>query len=232
MRLRRKPWARPELAASPFFIDQPKENRGQWQAAFARKQPLYLELGCGKGSFLAQLAPQHPENNYLGVDIKSEVLVLAKRNAERAYEQAGLPLDNLLLTAQNIELIDEILSPQDVVERIYINFCNPWPRAKHNKRRLTHPRQLKKYQAFLRPQGEIHFKTDDNGLFEDSIEYLQDCGFVITYLTWDLHASNWQGNLATEHENMFSQQGIPIKFLVARWDGAGQTLSPVQPEQP
>lgn len=226
MRLRRKPWARPELAASPFFMDQPKDLRGRWQESFAQKQPLYLELGCGKGSFLAQLAPKNPQNNYLGVDIKSEVLVLAKRNAERSYEAAGLPLENLLLTAQNIELIDEILSPQDVVERIYINFCNPWPRPKHNKRRLTHPRQLKKYQTFLRPGGEIHFKTDDDGLFEDSIRYFQECGFAITYLTRDLHQSDWQGNILTEHENMFSQEGIPIKFLVARFDPLAEAQAP------
>ena len=102
------------------------------------------------------------------------------------------------------------------MERIYINFCNPWSqKAKHRKRRLTHPRQLEQYKTFLAPGGEIWFKTDDDSLFADSVHYFEECGFSIRYQTLDLHHSGFEGNIPTEHEAMFSEQGIPIKFLIA-----------------
>ncbi len=120
--------------------------------------------------------------------------------------------------AQEIGLISEILSKEDVVSRIYINFCNPWPKEKHKKRRLTHMRQLEQYKTFLKSQGEIYFKTDDDELFEESLEYFNEAGFRIKYITYDLHNSDVQGNVQTEHENMFSEQGIKIKFLIAMKD--------------
>ncbi|NRW96055.1 tRNA (guanine-N(7)-)-methyltransferase [Clostridium beijerinckii] len=120
--------------------------------------------------------------------------------------------------AQEIGLISEILSEEDVVSRIYINFCNPWPKEKHKKRRLTHMRQLEQYKTFLKSEGEIHFKTDDDELFEESLEYFNEAGFRIKYITYDLHNSDVEGNVQTEHEKMFSEQGIKIKFLIAMKD--------------
>lgn len=216
MRMRRKPWAGPELAACRFFVNDPQEHRGAWNQWFARKQPIHMELGCGKGSFMAQLSVEHPELNYLVLDIKNEVLVLAKRAIERAYEQKELPVDNVALMSHDIERISLMMAPEDRVERIYINFCNPWPKSKHKKRRLTYPRQLEQYKAFLAPGGELHFKTDDDGLFDDTLIYLKESGIPVTYLTRDLHNSGYQPNLMTEHELMFSNQGIPIKFLIAK----------------
>lgn len=216
MRIRRKPWARPELAACEFFVDCPSENKGKWADAFKKKQPLYLELGCGKGSFIARLASENLDKNFLAVDIKSEVLALAKRNVEKAYAKKELVVDNVLLTAQNIEQIGEILGDDDRVERIYINFCNPWPKPRHKKRRLTHPHQLASYKNFLVPDGEIYFKTDDDDLFDESINYFEKCGFEINYITRNLHDSELVGNIPTEHEKMFSEQGIKIKFLIAK----------------
>lgn len=213
MRMRRKPWARPELAACDFFVDNPKLNRGKWAECFKKQQPLHLELGCGKGSFIGKIAYDHPDINYIGVDIKSEVLAVGRRNIVKLFGEK--PVDNILLTAQNIELIEEIISPEDVIERIYINFCNPWGREKHKKRRLTHIRQLNHYKTFLKKGSEIRFKTDNDELFDESLEYFKECGFEVTYITRDLHNSDVEYNIETEHEKMFSDEGIPIKYCIA-----------------
>lgn len=216
MRIRHKPWARPELEASPFFVQEPDRLRNHWLEQYAKEQPFYLELGCGKGGFMAQAAVLHPEINYLAVDIKYEMLGLARRNIVKAFEAQNRTPDNVLLTAHNIERISMMLGEQDCVDRIYINFCNPWPRMKHKKRRLTHPRQLMQYRSFLKDGGELHFKTDDDPLFDESLAYFQECGFEVIYLTRDLHNSGYEYNLMTEHEKMFSDEGINIKFLIAR----------------
>lgn len=221
MRIRRKPWARPELAACPFFVDSPLENRNRWEGWFPKRQPLHMELGCGKGTFTAQLAAQNPEINYIAVDIKSEVLAVAKREIERIYSQLERPVDNIALMSQDIERIDQMMGEQDKIERLYINFCNPWPKPAHHKRRLTHPRQLEKYKVFLQREARLYFKTDDDGLFRDTLKYLEECGFEVEYHTQDLHRSGYEGNIITEHEAMFSRQGIPIKFLIARQKAPG-----------
>lgn len=221
MRMRRKPWARPELDACPFYVKEPTECRGKWQTIFPRRQPIHLELGCGKGVFLAQLAVKHPEINYIGVDIKSEVLACTRRNLADAYDAAGRTVDNVAILSQDIERISMMLSPEDVVDRIYINFCNPWPTVSRHKKRLTHFKQLAHYQKFLRPGGEtspwgeIWFKTDDDALFQDSLSYFARSGFSVRYLTWDLYSSGFPDNISTEHEQMFVKENIPIKFCIA-----------------
>lgn len=215
MRIRHKPWARPELEASSFFIKEPDSLKNKWLSQFGNDKPFYIELGCGKGGFISQAAFREPDVNFIAVDIKYEMLGLAKRNVEKVFAQGGREPDNVLLTAHNIERIDMMLGEQDVADRIYINFCNPWPRAKHKKRRLTHPRQLMHYRTFLKDGGELHFKTDDDELFADSLEYLKECGFKVKYITYDLHKSGYEPNIITEHEKMFSDEGIKIKFLIA-----------------
>lgn len=216
MRIRHKPWAKPELEASSFFVQNPDDLKGKWLEQFKKKQPLYIELGCGKGGFISQAAYANPDVNFLAIDIKFEMLGLAKRNVEKVFAEHNSSPENLLLTAHNIERIDLMLNENDKTDRIYINFCNPWPRAKHKKRRLTHPRQLTNYRTFLKDDGEIHFKTDDDELFDESIEYFKECGFEIKYLTRDLHISGYEPNIVTEHEKMFSDEGIKIKFLIAQ----------------
>ena len=191
MRIRRKPWARPELAACPFCIDDPENHIGHWHELFPKRQPLHLELGCGKGGFMAQKALQNPQINFLAVDIKSDILGLTKRNIEKAYEQAGKEVDNVRIFAYDIERILQVLDRHDEVERIYINFCNPWPKKKHKKKRLTYPRQLFFYQEFLKDGGEIWFKTDDDELFEESLDYFAMCGFTQEFITYDLAASGF-----------------------------------------
>lgn len=216
MRMRRKPWARPELESCHFFIQKPSEYRGRWKEFFKNDNPIYLELGCGKGTFMAVHGAENPNINYIAIDIKDEVLVLAKRNIEKAYEEKKHELNNVALMSQEIALIDDMLSKEDTVDRIYINFCNPWPKDRHKKRRLTHTRQLEKYKTFLRKEGEIWFKTDDE-LFEESLGYFKDCNLEIKYVTYDLHNSGFEGNVVTEHEEMFTKQGIKTKFLIAEY---------------
>ncbi len=216
MRMRNKPWAKPELEACDYFIKEPELLRGKWAERFAAKQPFYLELGCGKGGFIAQAATGHTDINFLAIDLEYKMLGLARRKVAAAYTEKELPADNILLTAYNIEKIAQLFGEGDCVDRIYINFCNPWPRNKHKKHRLTHPRQLMQYRDFLRADGEIYFKTDDDPLFEESIAYFEECGFRIRYLTRDLHQQALTDNIMTEHEKMFSDEGIPIKFLIAQ----------------
>lgn len=216
MRMRNKPWATPELNACKFFVRNPAQYRGKWHSYFSRCQPIHLELGCGKGLFLAGVAPKHPQINYMGIDLKDAVLAPAKRYIEQAFREENREPDNVVLMPQDIERISDIMAPSDTVERIYINFCNPWPKPKHRKRRLTYPRQLELYKQFLENDGEIWFKTDDDPLFADTLGYLEESGFEILQKTYDLHAENCPDNVMTEHEKMFMEKGIKIKALVAR----------------
>ncbi len=216
MRLRRKPWARPELAACPFYIDNPPEMKGKWRELFGNSNPMHLELGCGKGGFISRVAAANPHINYIAVDLKSEVLALAKRKIEAEFAAAGInEINNVKLMSQNIEQIDNMLASTDQIEKIYINFCNPWPKSPYKKKRLTHGKQLVKYKTFLKVGSEIWFKTDNDELFRESIKYFEENGFIIKYATEDLHASGFTESVQTEHEIMFSEEGIKIKFLIA-----------------
>lgn len=218
MRIRRKPWAKQELEEAKFYIDDPTQYKTKWKQQFKNEnKPLHLELGCGKGSFIAKLASTHTENNYIAADMIEAMLGLSKRNIEQEYKKQKIEIDNLILIRMNAERILETFSNQDTVDRIYINFCNPWPRGKHKKRRLTHTRQLEHYKQFLNNEkGEIYFKTDDNELFEESLEYFKNSGFTITNQTRDLHNNLIFENIQTEHEKMFAEQGIKIKALIAK----------------
>lgn len=215
MRIRRKKWAEKELQEAKFYIDKPEINKGKWNNYFKKEAPLYIELGSGKGLFISTLAVNNKNINFIAVDMIEAMLGLSKRNIEEAY-QSKEP-ENLALIRANVELIDNVFGDGDKVDRIYINFCNPWPKSKHNKRRLTHTRQLEKYKTFLADDGEIYFKTDDDDLFRGSLEYFEEAGFSIIKKTYDLHAEPiWENNIETEHEKMFSEQGIKIKALIAR----------------
>lgn len=213
MRIRCKPWARPELEESSFFISDPKNNKNHWQDVFQNQKPIYLELGCGKGGFASQAVLHWREVNFIAVDIKNEMLVLAKRKIEQALDSAQLTDEQVRVMILNIVNISEVFGEKDNIQRIFINFCNPWNKPKHKKRRLTHTRQLIQYKQFLK--GELWFKTDDDQLFEESLQYFQETGFQIKYLTRDLHNSGFAENLETEHERMFTEEGKNIKFLIA-----------------
>ena len=219
MRIRFKPWARPELEASYFYEDNPEEFIGKWREKFKNKEnELHIELGCGKGSFISELAFRNQDINYIAIDLVDAMLGLAKRKVEEKYKENNLKVDNLILVRYDIERINNIINREDEVKRIYINFCNPWPKSKHKKKRLTHTKQLEHYKEFLKKDCEIYFKTDDDGLFEDSLQYFFDSGFEILKKTYDLHNEDiFDGNnIMTEHEKMFSDEGIKIKALIAK----------------
>ena len=216
MRIRKKKWAEPELSVCDFFVKEPEAHAGKWKSAFKKEQPLYLEIGCGKGGFAGQFAPKYPERNIIALDIKIDMLGVGRRTIVKLFEEAGKKeVDNLLLVNYNVEQLDRIILPEDEIEGLFINFCNPWPRLKHKKRRLTYYKKLQMYKSFLKPGAEIRFKTDDDELFDESLEYFEQSGYEITYLTRDLHASGYEENIVTEHERMFSEEGKKIKFLTA-----------------
>ena len=218
MRIRFKKWARPELEASKFYIDNPEDYKGKWRELFKNPEaPLHLELGCGKGTFMAKLATRDRNVNHIAIDVVDAMLGLAKRNIEAEFKENNMEIDNVYLTRFDIERILLIMDKKDSIDRIYINFCNPWPRGKHRKKRLTHTRQLEKYKEFLANDAEIYFKTDDDDLFRASLGYFEEAGFEIINKTYDLHSEPiWENNIETEHEKMFSKQGIKIKALIAK----------------
>ena len=218
MRIRYKKWARPELEASKFYINNPEEYKGRWKDFFKNKEnPIHLELGCGKGQFMSKLASSNLNINYIAIDLIDAMLGLAKRNIENTYKEKNLELDNIAITRFDIERIPLILDKKDNIERIYINFCNPWPKGKHRKKRLTHTRQLEKYKTFMSEGAEIYFKTDDDDLFNSTLLYLEESDFEVLKKTYDLHSEPiFENNIITEHEEMFSKEGIKIKALVAK----------------
>ena len=218
MRKKKKKWAEPELAVCDFFVKNPEEHAGKWSETFGNGLPLYLEIGCGKGGFAGQFAVKNPDKNIIAVDIKIDMLGVGRRNIVEIFKNEGktdADIKNLLLVNYNVEQIDKIITKDDKIHGMFINFCNPWPRPKHNKRRLTFPKKLEMYKNFLDENAEIRFKTDDDALFADSLEYFEQSGYEIIYKTYDLHNSDVTDNIETEHEKMFSAEGIKIKYLRA-----------------
>lgn len=215
MRIRKKKWAEPELNACRYYIQEPTAFRGRWKEFFGNDHPIELEIGCGKCTFIAEKAKRNPDINYIAVDIKNDMLGVGRRNIERIFAQAEKPVRNIALVRFNVEELDKIIAPEDGIAVMYINFCNPWPRLKHNKRRLTYPRKLTMYRDFLTSDAVIYFKTDDDGLFEDSVGYFEEAKYRIRYITRDLHHSDVTDNIVTEHEQMFTDEGVPIKYLEA-----------------
>ena len=211
MRIRNKPWAKEELAASKFYVQKPENNKGHWKEVFKNPEnSIHLELGCGKGYFVKKAAKQNPKINYIAVDLIDTILGIANRNIIEEFESQEI--ENIALTRYDVEAITNMLDKTDNIERIYINFCNPWPKPRHKKRRLTHTRQLEKYKLFLKPKGEIYFKTDDDELFKESLEYFKAEGFEPIKITYNLNEEpNFWENIETEHEIKFKKAGIKIK---------------------
>jgi tRNA (guanine-N7-)-methyltransferase len=216
MRIRYKKWARPELAECPYYYQDGTENKGHWREKFPREEclinaPVFAELGCGKGAFIAEAAFAHQDVNFIACDIKSEMLAYTRRKTVKRFEETGASPENLILLTLNIEKTDTVFGDSEL-DRIYINFCPPWKRESDYKHRLTHSRQLLQYKKILKPGGEIHFKTDDDKLFEDSLAYFEECGFMTLQIERDLWGSDYTENIVTEHEKMFSEEGKKIKF--------------------
>ena len=209
MRLRHVPWAQELLDAHPNYVPQNlPEIKGHWQDCFARQQPIHLEVGSGKGQFIVEMAKAHPEINYIAMEIQTSVAV---RILERQLED---PVDNLQILNANGSKISEYFAPGEI-DRVYLNFSDPWPKKRHAKRRLTSPEFLKEYQTILPKYGEIHFKTDNRGLFEYSLCSMSQYGMSFVGVWLDLHHSDFEGNIMTEYEEKFSAKGQPIYRLEA-----------------
>lgn len=211
MRVRHKRWAIPEMKKSPYvaFSSLAEELRGHWQSFFAKEQPLHLDLGTGRAQFVMALAQQEETRNVLGVERFSNVLVYGAR----ALEELDLP--NARLLAADMDFGAAYFSP-DEVSSISINFCNPWPKKRHQKRRLTHPRKLRLYEQILVDDGILQVKIDDEDLFRATLEYLATSAFELTHVNEDLAVDEDPHGIVTYYEERWRAQGIPIKFIEAR----------------
>ncbi len=184
-------------------------NTAEELLSFSNGRPLHIEIGCGKGRFIINTALQNPDVCHLAVEQCENVAILAAEQAKRAE------VKNLRFAMKNIALLDEVLS-EGAVSRIYLNFSDPWPKKKRAKRRLTHPDFLRLYKKWLSPEGEIFFKTDNAGLFEFSLNSFAGENFLLSAITFDLHKSDFEGNIMTEYEERFAAEGKPIYRLEAR----------------
>lgn len=204
MRLRNKPWAKDKLAEYPqYVIASPEQYKGNWDKVFQNAQPLHIEIGTGKGRFITEMAKAHPDINYIGIELFDSVIITA---LDRCIE-ANIP-NVKLLNVNATDLMDYFAEGD--VDRIYLNFSDPWPKKRHEKRRLTYKDFLKTYESILVDEGEIHFKTDNQGLFESSLKSFSEYGCLLTYVSLDLHRSDFEGNIMTEYEEKFSQKGNRI----------------------
>lgn len=216
MRLRHITGCEELVAASPYVIHDPAACKGCWkQNDFARDKEIFIEIGMGKGQFITQLAAAHPENCYLGIERYDSVLLKALGKREKLM-QDGISLENLAYMNIDAKELPEIFAPGEV-DRIYLNFSDPWPKDRHAKRRLTSPEFMKIYDLILKPDGIIEFKTDNKGLFDYSVETIPQCGWTLTAVSYDLHhdAAMNEGNVMTEYEEKFSAKGNPIYKLIA-----------------
>lgn len=209
MRLRHLPGAEQMIEESPFVIHEPEKKKGIWNTVFGNDHPIRIEVGMGKGQFITELAAGNPDVNYVGIERYPTVMVKALRKREK------VELSNLYFMCIDARLLAEIFAPHEV-ERIYLNFSDPWPKDRHAGRRLTSPQFMNVYDQVLKPDGRVEFKTDNRGLFDYSLESVPEAGWKITEHSFDLHHSEMaEGNVMTEYETKFSAEGKPICKLIA-----------------
>jgi len=206
LRLRKKPWIAEALAGyTGIILQNPDEElKGKWYALFGNDLPLHVELGTGRGRFVTGMAEQFQGRaNFVGIEAQRDVLYDA---ALKVREQQ---LNNVRLLLFNVNDLLTVFTTGEI-DRLYINFCDPWPKNRHAKRRLTHIRFLEKYRTVLKAGGQIWFKTDNRSLFDFSLEQFGEFGLTVDNISYDLHNSGFNGNIMTEYENRFSQLGQPI----------------------
>ena len=211
MRLRNIPGANEAVAASPYCIQNAAEHRGQWHAFFENDHPIHIEIGMGKGRFLMDLAALHPEINYIGIERYTSVLLRAVQKMDT------LQLPNVHFLCEDAAKLPEIFAPEEV-DRIYLNFSDPWPKDRHARRRLTSHEFLDRYDQFLAADGRLEFITDNQNLFTFSLEEIETSDrWHLNASTRDLHhdPSMNEGNIMTEYEEKFSSKGNPICKLIA-----------------
>ena len=212
MRLRNITGSREMIAASDYVIHEPQQYRGNWTEIFGNGHPIRIEIGMGKGRFIMDLARMNPDINYVGIEKYSSVLLrgIQKMEAE--------PLPNLYFIRMEAEEITQVFGPEEV-DRIYLNFSDPWPKDRHAKRRLPSREFLHRYDEILRKDGVIEFKTDNHDLFRFALDELEPAGWHLNQVTEDLHHDEemMRGNVMTEYEEKFSSLGNPIyKYIISR----------------
>lgn len=211
MRLRNVPGSREAIADNDMAINEPTELKGKWKEEFGNDNPIRIEIGMGKGKFITTLAMENPDINYIGIEKYSSVLI---RAIERCEE---IEVPNLRFIRMEAEYICDVFEKGEV-DRIYLNFSDPWPKDRHAKRRLTSKQFFERYDVILKKDGIVEFKTDNDLLFQFSLEQVPEAGWELIEQTWDLHNDErlMQGNVVTEYESKFSQMGNPIHKLIAK----------------
>lgn len=198
------------IACAQVMVERPESLRGAWHTLFGAQRPLHLEIGCGKGRFILELARRHPEINFVAIEREEGALVVATENA------MALGLNNLRFVSFDAAALGEVFAPGEV-DRIYLNFSDPWPPNRQRRRRLTHADYLDVYDSILREDGDLCFKTDNQRLFEWSLASICEYGWLVQNISLDLHTSALAAeNIMTEYEEKFSQQGFRICRLEAR----------------
>lgn len=213
MRLRNIPGADDVVRRHPIAVKEEKENRGKWNQVFQNENPIHIEIGMGKGQFILTLAKQNPNINYIGIERYSSVLL---RALEKYDTEEFRELKNVRFICMDAMTLPEVFELGEVA-KIYLNFSDPWPKARHARRRLTSTQFLAQYDKVLAKDGVVEFKTDNRGLFEFSLEQVEEAGWKLLGATFDLHhdAEMNVGNVMTEYEEKFSSMGNPIHKMIA-----------------
>mgnify|MGYP002571800842 CR=1 FL=1 len=212
MRLRNIPAAAPAVEASDLCIKDAASHKGHWNEIFGNDHPIRIEIGMGKGRFIMDLAARNPDINYLGMERYESVLY---RGLQKLEEN---PLPNLRLLCEDAALLPDFFEKGEL-DRIYLNFSDPWPKDRHAKRRLPSRQFLARYDVILKKEGTLEFKTDNRPLFDFAVEELEPAGWQAKVITYDLHsdAALMEGNVMTEYEEKFSSIGNPIcKYIIFR----------------
>jgi tRNA (guanine-N7-)-methyltransferase len=211
MRVRNKPWAEDYVAQHEnIVIQKPEQFKGNWHGIFQNEAPLNIEVGTGKGKFITGMGQRYPEENFIGIERETSVIVSA---LEKLILQ---PMDNVKLLNVNAVQLSDFFAENEV-DGIYLNFSDPWPKKRHAKRRLTYRTFLSDYEKILKPGGRINLKTDNQGLFEYSLESFSKYGMVLENISLDLHKSDMEDNITTEYEEKFSGMGHRIYRCEARF---------------
>lgn len=212
MRLRNIPGSEQTIENSQYAIKKPEQNKGKWKQVFKNSNPIFIEIGMGKGQFITTLAKENPQNNYIGVEKYSSVLIRAIQKIE------GEDIPNLYFIWMDAKELTDVFA-KDEIDKIYLNFSDPWPKERHAKRRLPSKEFLARYDKFLNLNGDIEFKTDNRGLFDFAVEQIEEAHWKIEKITYDLHndMEMIKGNVMTEYEAKFSAMGNPIhKYIIVR----------------
>ena len=214
MRLRNIPGADNVIAESPYVVKKPNELKGKWREFLGNNHPIYIEVGMGKGKFITTLASKNRDINYIGIEMYTSVLL----RAVQKLDEQELMLDNLRFICMDARLLEDVFD-KDEIDKIYLNFSDPWPKDRHSKRRLPSIQFLDRYDKILKPEGSVEFKTDNKDLFDFAVDEVNNSKWKIDEITYNLHADTkmMQNNVMTEYEEKFSAIGNLIhKYIISR----------------